>query len=31
VERNRRALRVHLHDVEKGLATLDVAITKALS
>jgi transaldolase/glucose-6-phosphate isomerase len=31
VERNRRALRVHLHDVEKGLATLDAAITKALS
>jgi transaldolase / glucose-6-phosphate isomerase len=31
VERNRRALRVHLHDVEKGLATLDAAIAKALS
>jgi transaldolase/glucose-6-phosphate isomerase len=31
VERNRRALRAHLHDVEKGLATLESAITKALS
>ena len=30
-ERNRRALRVHLHDVEKGLATLDAAVAKALS
>ena len=30
-ERNRRALRVHLHDVENGLATLESAITKALS
>jgi transaldolase / glucose-6-phosphate isomerase len=30
-ERNRRALRVHLRDVETGLATLQFAITKALS
>jgi transaldolase/glucose-6-phosphate isomerase len=30
-ERGRRALRVHLHDVEKGLATLQTAIEKALS
>ena len=30
-ERNRRALRVHLHDVENGLATLQSAIAKALS
>jgi transaldolase/glucose-6-phosphate isomerase len=30
-ERGRRALRVHLKDVEKGLATLQTAIEKALS
>jgi transaldolase / glucose-6-phosphate isomerase len=30
-ERHRRALRVHLHDVEAGLKTLESAITKALS
>ncbi len=30
-ERNRRALRVHLHDVEKGLAALESALAKALS
>jgi len=30
-ERKRRALRVHLHDVESGLATLQAAIAKALS
>jgi len=30
-ERNRRALRVHLHDVENGLAALQSAIAKALS
>lgn len=30
-ERNRRALRVHLHDVEKGLGALQAAITKALA
>jgi len=30
-ERNRRALRVHLHDVEKGLAALQSALAKALS
>jgi transaldolase/glucose-6-phosphate isomerase len=30
-ERNRRALRVHLHDVETGLATLQSAIVEALS
>ncbi|HYL35986.1 MAG TPA: bifunctional transaldolase/phosoglucose isomerase [Bryobacteraceae bacterium] len=31
VERNRRALRVHLGDVESGLATLQSAMAKALS
>src|SRR6202023_1820746 len=31
VERDRRALRVHLHDLENGLAALESAITKALS
>ena len=31
VERNRRALRVHLHDVENGLAALESAMAKALS
>jgi len=31
VERQRRALRVHLHDVEAGLKTLEAAIAKALS
>jgi transaldolase/glucose-6-phosphate isomerase len=30
VERGRRALRVHLHDVESGLAALAVAVQKAL-
>jgi len=30
-ERQRRALRVHLHDVEAGLKTLESAIAKALS
>ena len=30
-DRNRRALRVHLHDVDSGLAALEAAITKALS
>jgi transaldolase / glucose-6-phosphate isomerase len=30
-ERNRRALRVHLHDVETGLAALQAAIRNALS
>ncbi|HTW66675.1 MAG TPA: bifunctional transaldolase/phosoglucose isomerase [Bryobacteraceae bacterium] len=30
-ERKRRALRVHLHDVESGLATLQAAMAKALS
>ena len=30
-ERQRRALRVHLHDVEAGLKTLEAAIAKALS
>jgi transaldolase/glucose-6-phosphate isomerase len=30
-ERGRRALRVHLHDVETGLATLTAAVQKALS
>ncbi len=30
-ERNRRALRVHLHDIEKGLAALQAAVAKALS
>ena len=30
-DRNRRALRVHLQDVEKGLAALESAIAKALS
>ena len=30
-ERNRRALRVHLRDVEKGLAALETAIEKALA
>ena len=30
-ERQRRALRVHLHDVEAGLKTLELAIAKALS
>jgi hypothetical protein len=30
-DRNRRALRVHLHDVDSGLAALQAAITKALS
>jgi transaldolase/glucose-6-phosphate isomerase len=29
-ERDRRALRVHLHDVDSGLATLQAAIQKAL-
>jgi transaldolase/glucose-6-phosphate isomerase len=29
-ERGRRALRVHLHDVESGLATLTAAVQKAL-
>src|ERR1700730_16601715 len=31
VERDRRALRVHLHDLENGLAALESAIAKALS
>jgi transaldolase/glucose-6-phosphate isomerase len=31
VERNRRALRVHLSDVEGGLATLKAAVEKALA
>jgi transaldolase/glucose-6-phosphate isomerase len=31
VERSRRALRVHLHDVENGLAALQSAVAKALS
>jgi transaldolase/glucose-6-phosphate isomerase len=31
VERDRRALRVHLHDLENGLTALESAITKALS
>jgi transaldolase/glucose-6-phosphate isomerase len=30
-ERNRRALRVHLQDVEKGLSALQAALVKALS
>ncbi|HYK16811.1 MAG TPA: bifunctional transaldolase/phosoglucose isomerase [Bryobacteraceae bacterium] len=30
-DRRRRALRVHLHDVEAGLKTLEAAINKALS
>ena len=30
-DRKRRALRVHLHDVESGLAALQAAIAKALS
>jgi glucose-6-phosphate isomerase len=30
VERGRRALRVHLHDVDSGLATLAAAVQKAL-
>jgi len=30
-DRKRRALRVHLHDVDSGLAALEAAITKALS
>jgi transaldolase / glucose-6-phosphate isomerase len=30
-DRGRRALRVHLHDVDKGLATLESALAKALS
>jgi transaldolase / glucose-6-phosphate isomerase len=30
-DRKRRALRVHLHDVESGLAALQSAIAKALS
>jgi transaldolase/glucose-6-phosphate isomerase len=30
-DRNRRALRVHLHDVDSGLAALQAAIAKALS
>jgi transaldolase/glucose-6-phosphate isomerase len=30
-ERDRRALRVHLHDVDSGLATLQAAIQKALA
>jgi glucose-6-phosphate isomerase len=30
-ERGRRALRVHLHDVESGLATLAAAVEKALA
>ena len=30
-ERKRRALRVHLHDVESGLSALQAAVTKALS
>jgi transaldolase/glucose-6-phosphate isomerase len=30
-ERDRRALRVHLHDVEKGLAALEAAVASALS
>jgi transaldolase/glucose-6-phosphate isomerase len=29
--RKRRALRVHLHDVESGLATLQAAVAKALA
>jgi transaldolase/glucose-6-phosphate isomerase len=29
-ERGRRALRVHLHDVDSGLATLAATIQKAL-
>jgi hypothetical protein len=31
VERDRRALRVHLHDLESGLTALESAIAKALS
>ena len=31
VERGRRALRVHLHDVESGLATLAAAVEEALA
>ena len=31
VERDRRALRIHLHDLEGGLTALESAITKALS
>ena len=31
VERNRRALRIHLQDVESGLAALHSAVEKALS
>ena len=31
VERGRRALRVHLHDVESGLAALAAAVQKALT
>jgi transaldolase/glucose-6-phosphate isomerase len=30
-DRKRRALRVHLHDVENGLATLEAAVAKAVS
>jgi transaldolase/glucose-6-phosphate isomerase len=30
-DRKRRALRVHLHDVESGLTALQSAIAKALS
>jgi transaldolase/glucose-6-phosphate isomerase len=30
VERGRRALRVHLHDVDSGLTTLATAVQKAL-
>jgi transaldolase / glucose-6-phosphate isomerase len=30
-DRNRRALRVHLKDVEAGLKTLGDAVTKALA
>jgi transaldolase/glucose-6-phosphate isomerase len=30
-ERKRRALRIHLHDVESGLAALEAAVAKALS
>jgi transaldolase/glucose-6-phosphate isomerase len=30
VERGRRALRVHLHDVDAGLVSLTAAIQKAL-
>jgi hypothetical protein len=31
VERDRRALRIHLHDLENGLLALEAAVTKALS